>query len=260
MIRGELTGALYVDTRASDKFPRKSSQSAGHSGQDDVQTLCPPDKTGAPSGSSLSKEQSLGVSRRQHRSPPHRVVSRSTPPRSFGEYKRSRCSGSRSPRISSSQHRRQRSHRRRARQQRSETFDCRSRGRSDAGRSRCEPSAYDRPPGPHGVDRRRQSPLVYGRRHYPSPPGHSALNRQHTEFRSPQSGLRRLSEGALSQVAVEQCKLKKQAKDKERKLQKMLHTIDIATEEKIRKVDKGEHCVTSQSSSPRRLRPLSLPA
>ena len=55
-------------------------------------------------------------------------------------------------------------------------------GRQRSHRSRA------RPPGPHVVDRRRQSPPVYGRRHYPFPPGHSALNRQHTEFHSPQSG------------------------------------------------------------------------
>ena len=152
MIRGELTGALYADPRASDKFPCKPSQSAGRSGQDDVPTLRPPDKSGAPSGSSRSKEQSCGVFQRQDRLPPHLVVSRSTPPRTFGEYKRSRRSGSRSPRRSSSQRRRQRSNHSHTRQQRSETFDSRSRGQSDASRSRHKPSAYDRPPGPQGLD------------------------------------------------------------------------------------------------------------
>ena len=34
-------------------------------------------------------------------------------------------------------------------------------------------------------------------------------------------------------------------KDKDRKLRKRLHDIDVATEEKIRKVDRGEHCVIS---------------
>ena len=86
---------------------------------------------------------------------------------------------------------------------------------------------------------------MFGRRHYPSPPGCSALNRQHTEFRSHQSGAERIAEGALSQVALQQRKLKKQAKDKERKLRKRLHDIDVATEEKIRKVDRGDHCAFS---------------
>ena len=163
MIRGELTGTLYADPRASDRFPCKASSSAGRSRQDDVPTLRSPDKSAAPSGSSRSKDQSLGVSQRQNSSPPCRVVSRSTPPRTFGEYKRSRRSGSRSPQRSSSRRGRQCSHRSRARPQCSETFDSKSRGRSDAGRSRREPSAYDRPHEPHGVDRRsaRMSPLSF---------------------------------------------------------------------------------------------------
>ena len=64
MIHGELTGGLYAYPHASDKLPHKSSQSAGRSGQDDVPTLRPLDKSGAPSGSSRSKEQSRGVSQR----------------------------------------------------------------------------------------------------------------------------------------------------------------------------------------------------
>ena len=246
MIRGELTGALYADSRASDRFPRKaSSSSTGRRHREDAPTLRPPDKSAAPSGSSSVKGQSRSDVQRQDRSPPRRVVSRTPPPRSFGEYKQGRRSRSKSPHRSSSRRRRQRSHRSRARPRRSETHDSRSRGRSEAGRGHREPSAYDKPPGPHGIERRRPSPPVFGRRHYPSPPGRSALNRQHTEFRSHQSGAQRIAEGALSQVALQQRKLKKQAKDKDRKLQKRLHDIDVATEEKIRKVDRGEHCAIS---------------
>ena len=47
MIRGELTGTLYAIPRASEVFPRTSSQSAGRSGQDDVPTLRPRDKSRA---------------------------------------------------------------------------------------------------------------------------------------------------------------------------------------------------------------------
>ena len=245
MVRGELTGALYADSRASNRFPRKaSSSSTGRRHREDAPTLRPPDKSGAPTGSSSVKRQSRSDAKRQDSSPPHRVVSRTPPPRSYGEYKEGRRSRSKSPQRSSCR-RRQRSHRSPARPRHSETHDSRSRGRSEAGRGHREPSAYDRPPGPHGVERRRLSPPVFGRRHYPPPSGRSALNRQHTEFRSHQSGAERIAEGALSQVALQQRKLKKQAKDKERKLQKRLHDIDVATEGKIRKVDRGDHCVFS---------------
>ena len=190
------------------------------------------------------KGQSRSDAKRQDSSPPRQVVSRTPPPRTYGEYKEGRRSRSKSPHRSS-RRRRQRSHRSRARLRRSETHDSRSCGRSEAGRGHREPSAYDKPPGPHGVERHRPSPPVFGRRHYPSPPGRSALNRQHTEFRSHQSGAQRIAEGALSQVALQHRKLKKQAKDKDRKLQKRLHDIAVATEEKIRKVDRGEHCAIS---------------
>ena len=246
MIHGELTGALYADSCASDRFPRKaSSSSTGHRHHEDAPTLHPPDKSAAPSGSSSVKGQSRSDVQRQDRSPPLRVVSRTPPPRSFGEYRQGRRSRSKSPHRSSSRRHRQRSHRSRARPRRSETHGSRSRGRSEAGRGHREPSAYDKPPGPHGIERRRPSPPVFGRRHYLSPPGRSALNRQHTEFRSHQSGAQRIAEGALPQVALQQRKLKKQAKDKDRKLQKRLHDIDVVTEEKIRKVDRGEHCAIS---------------
>ena len=245
MIRGELTGALYADSRASDRFPRKaSSSSTGRRHHEDAPTLRPPDKSGAPTGSSSVKRQSRSDAKRQDSSPPRWVVSRTPPPRSYGAYKEGRRSRSKSPHRSS-RRRRQRSHRSCARPRCSETHDSRSRGRSEAGRGHREPSAYDKPPGPHGVERRRPSPPVFGRRHYPSHPGCSALNRQHTEFRSHQSGAQRIAEGALSQVALQQRKLKKQAKDKKRKLQKRLHDIDVATEEKIRKVDRGDHCAFS---------------
>ena len=107
------------------------------------------------------KGQSRSDAKRQDRSPPRRVVSRTPPPRSYGEYKEGRRSCSKSPHCSS-RRRRQRSHRCRARPRRSETHDSKSRGRSEAGRGHREPSAYDRPPGPHGIERRRPSPPVYG--------------------------------------------------------------------------------------------------
>ena len=78
MIRGELTGALYEDPLASDRFPRKTSSSAARSRQDDVPTLRPPNKSAAPSRSSRVKEQSRGVSQRQDCSPPRRVEVDST--------------------------------------------------------------------------------------------------------------------------------------------------------------------------------------
>ena len=223
MIRGELTGALYADSRASDRFPRKaSSSSTGRRHREDAPTLRPPDKSGAPTGSSSVKRQSRSDAKRQDSSPPRRVVSRTPPPRSYGAYKEGCRSRSKSPHCSS-RRRRQRSHRSRARPRCSETHDSRSRGRSEAGRGHREPSAYDKPPGPHGVERRRPSPPVFGH----------------------QSGVERIAEGALSQVALQQRKLKKQAKDKERELQKRLHDIDVATEEKIQKVDRGDHCAFS---------------
>ena len=88
MIRGELTGALYVDSRASDRFPRKtSSSSTSRCHREDAPTLCPPDKSGAPSGSSSVKGQSRSDAKQQDSSPPRRVVSRTPPPWSYGEYK-----------------------------------------------------------------------------------------------------------------------------------------------------------------------------
>ena len=54
MIHGELTGVLYADSRASDRFPRKaSSSSTGRRHREDAPTLRPPDKSGSPSGSPL---------------------------------------------------------------------------------------------------------------------------------------------------------------------------------------------------------------
>ena len=180
------------------------SQSVGRSGQDDVPALRPPEKSGAPTGSSRSKEQSCGFSQRQDRSPPCRVVSRSTPRRTYGDYKRGRR----------------------------------------------EPSAYDSPPGPHGVDRRRQS-----------------LRCMDVHIILPHLDIQLSTGNILSFVApslgrdaflkVLCLRLLKQAKDKERKLQKRLHAIDVETEEKIRMVDQGELCVVppvfynvSQSQDP----------
>ena len=149
MVCGELTGALYKVNRASDKFQRQPSSSAGRSRVDDVPTLCSPICLGC-HAVYLLRRNSLVVC---FRGRPLSTTSCCVEVYSTKDFWLSHRSGSRSPQRSSSRHRGQRSHRCCARQQRSEIFDSRPHGWLDAGRGRPEPSAYDRPPGPQGVNR-----------------------------------------------------------------------------------------------------------
>ena len=94
-----------------------------------------------------------------------------------------RRSPRRSPSRSYREHRRNRSPTRRRRDSPRRRDDRSRRGRE----SRRTPSAYDNPPQPYDPPVRQRSPQSFGRRHYPSPRGDTALNVQNREFRSSHS-------------------------------------------------------------------------
>ena len=122
------------------------------------------------------------------------------------------CSPRRYPSRSYREHRRNRSPNRRRRDSPRRRDDRSRRGRE----SRRTPSAYDNPPRPYDPPVRQRSPQSFGRRHYPSPRGDTALNVQHREFRSSHSERLQREEGAQPEVAISQRKAKKKSRDKDR--------------------------------------------
>ena len=188
-------------SHASDKYPRKSARASTP-----TKTTKPPDLVVSPQSDIRKVEVSTG--RRQSRSPratrhrsrspcrsPRRHSPRRSPVRSYGEYRRNR-----------SPNRRRRDSPRRHRDDRYR------RGRE----SRRTPSSYDNPPQPFDPPTHQRSPQSFGRRHYPSPRGDTALNVQHREFRSSHSERLQREEGAQPEVAISQRKAKKKSCDKER--------------------------------------------
>ena len=188
-------------SRASDKYPRKSAHASTP-----TKTTRPPVLVVSPQLDIRKVEVSTG--RRQSRSPratrrcsrsprrsPRRRSPRRSPVRSYGEHRRNR-----------SPNRRRRDSPRRHRDDRSR------RGRE----SRRAPSSYDNPPRLFDPPARQKSPQSFGRRHYPSPRGDTALNVQHREFRSSHSESLQREEGAQPEVGISQRKAKKKSRDKER--------------------------------------------
>ena len=187
----------WAGSHASDKYPRKAARaSTPKATRPPVLVVSPQSdirKVEVRSKRSRSPRATRGSSRSPRRSPRRRSPRRS-PSRSYGEHRRNR----------SPNRRRRDSPRRR---------DDRSRRGRESHRA---PSSYDNPPRPYDPPVRQRSPQSFGRRHYPSPRGDTALNVQHREFRSSHSERLQREEGAQPEVAISQRKAKKKSRDKER--------------------------------------------